>query len=1760
MNPLSGFLNFIKNRFKSSQSGAVESSNSRPLIEKKPAPSSFMSRPKANSAAVDPIPFHGAGGYYYYSSQPPPGFNYSSYPAPPVASHNPSQNPARLNKRPAGKDMQKLPKKLARSKGHTQVKDADQYEPSDSSLSDNSDYNHTSELSKSNTGFPPGIPSAVPSTDIGFWNMETKYIQFSELTNGWDRWPQGNWYMDISPSVFQETEELAVHWACRNNGGKQVKNASATAQTIFKEEQLLNKCRCGTGHLVHYKCENKAQIVRWAGGVRYYNGTHDHNHPHIPITHLTLGEKKKLISLVKANPKSAPAALLSGNTVDGSSTADISDALIHSGRVSRYRSQILGTAHQKDDNGFLRAYSQFQKDYPGFIIGSTMQGGVIVVSAQTPFMASQLHVDGFSISGPFNGIVSDAAHNWWKDQSALLIISSIFSEILQQWIPALISYSNGASAGHFEYHFLTLMETIARIATERKKDVNDELFTGIIDFSQAERLGFSQAFMRFWRSRGDNRSDEELFSKAGTLLKGCWQHFSSSVTRVKRITAIVQPSSRTRFERLAKSLQNAELPEFIETCTTIRSEFPRLKEWLNWWLQPEHAEMLFVSRRRMPERLWSALPETTNAEEAMHFSMYSQQGRKHGFIDGWIALKKIADTFQRKYNAASVGQPLHWGKTDLQRRNKLKAEIGRTKRSRSKPKIRARRQRYVNDGRPKDDHRLLRTQRRTQNSQQDAQDDEVEKGSEDEAEEWGESEIGEWAGITASSTTEPPAKRPRKAAAQSLSQSRNNSLSSRTDISLPSPPDPLLKHSRQALLDGAPRDFALTQGLLTISKRLPSLPSYQWARNSCWLDTSLELIFYGLNYCWPNIEALFENHPLHRFYPVFKSLQARRLLLLGNPKETKILISDLKDQREQMRKYIKTTFSERDGNIYDMDTPFSWFTSALEISHILRKTHKRKLEAHELLAYQYFGMECITLKLCMGGDTTSNSKPCYAHVQLQPPHPGPSPRCTAGPTAEKWSLFKGNIQSWIRSLTDPAHVHCESLKHCWCTENKPFHACTGDAHCINISTSLPAFWIIDQDISSGTSLNAEPWSFPRTLYPVKGKEAKDKGFCYEMVGRVFFGRSHFVGRFIVPTDTPTQQPAVYFYDGMKNNGQAVKETGGQKTLLEGALPQLPTGYEQFRSYAVIYRLVGGKKAQEWFSDRQHKLIKKHLSITYKDSSFVPALNLPSALYSNPEFAVRSLTNCSWLTDVALKGLEKNAIPPVDYDQILSSSPANTEVASTASSYYSADENRAGGTPDTTEQDNKTDSGSFSIPNPAERSPLSDYSDIIDELTGEGAHSSTSSHILSSSPAPSDEAHVVCRCGIETDGHRQEVQETLIQCTFCDYYWSHRACQTYRTTSVIRNFMCPVCALESPGKLKALQDQVIRTRKSSRSASATAADISSRLFDGKGVLIKDKEFYYPARLLQKLPRNRWSFRWWRHNIPAPGSLQIPGKEDITSINNIVDELWGNRAARRKIRLGLWKRAHLVDEAQEDDDRKDYKEPTSEIDRALRPHKDVLRQLMDSPASVKLPIPAKEFVEQGKHQGTVFGYSGGLTKDDCARINGWFRDKIPGAQNKGISWYCTLPIAHARTLVLAHCHGPELGSKSSTETDILRHAFSRLVGWTGLTIDGKKKPQEKYDVDLEALRILEKLIFDVSESAGEAGNHQWGLDAGSHQRNWNPWTLDAPESWATDRRYGDNDTELETGPEFKDDQAIAAAEKKIIVPRPKPKPLTRRVKQN
>ena len=103
-------------------------------------------------------------------------------------------------------------------------------------------------------------------------------------------------------------------------------------------------------------------------------------------------------------------------------------------------------------------------------------------------------------------------------------------------------------------------------------------------------------------------------------MKGCQQHFRSGVTRLARIGGVVPVGQEQRFRRLtARLIEAPDLDTFYDTADTILRDFKSVKPWLQWWMREEHATMLFESQRRMDPILWKSLPNTTNAEEAMHF-------------------------------------------------------------------------------------------------------------------------------------------------------------------------------------------------------------------------------------------------------------------------------------------------------------------------------------------------------------------------------------------------------------------------------------------------------------------------------------------------------------------------------------------------------------------------------------------------------------------------------------------------------------------------------------------------------------------------------------------------------------------------------------------------------------------------------------------------------------------------------------------------------------------------------------------------------------------------------------------------------------------------------------------------------------------------------------------------------------------------------------------------------------------------------------
>ncbi|KAK0477806.1 hypothetical protein IW261DRAFT_1420657 [Armillaria novae-zelandiae] len=125
-------------------------------------------------------------------------------------------------------------------------------------------------------------------------------------------------------------------------------------------------------------------------------------------------------------------------------------------------------------------------------------------------------------------------------------------------------------------------------------------------------------------------------------------------------------------------------------------------------------------------------------------------------------------------------------------------------------------------------------------------------------------------------------------------------------------------------------------------------------------------------------------------------------------------------------------------------------------------------------------------------------------------------------------------------------------------------------------------------------------------------------------------------------------------------------------------------------------------------------------------------------------------------------------------------------------------------------------------------------------------------------------------------------------------------------------------------------------------------------------------------------------------------------------------------------------------------------------------------------------------------------------------------------------------------------------------ICQKAWERLVDYTGCTTDGNPKP-DAVDVDMEALILLEMRMFDRSEDAGVAGNHQWGLDVGMHQDSWYPWRNDGPEG--EKNSCEGNESELEVGPDFDqeelvkwrrdqlDKQEVERKAQKVTYPKPK-----------
>ncbi|KAJ3553499.1 hypothetical protein NP233_g12629 [Leucocoprinus birnbaumii] len=540
-----------------------------------------------------------------------------------------------------------------------------------------------------------------------------------------DPWPQGLCRRNFTENELFNGKTVPIHWAAKNAGDGQESDGSDGASTSTASESdrtsIDDDVMANNG-------------LRWQGGLYFiHSGVHHHARPPYPI-HLLPKEREEFEDMVINNPSAGPSNLQFGVRTlkgPGKSVKDISMALHSKGRTTYELNRACKEHAPPDPTAVFKEMQKFNEAYPNFVkFSCTVPENVMCM--QTSFMQSQMihmntdnEVDmaagmmGQSFDmGP--GMSADAAHKFWSDNRWALMVSCGFSVDLKCWMPVLMTFLGGGTIEHYRLHFLTLFQSIATAIEGKGGKVRDDMFAMVMDFSDAQREGFIEAFISFHRARNDERNEVELHARAETLVKGCNEHYLQSVKRVAHITGVVHPGKKGHFEELVPGLtKTTDIDEFLNIVADLCREFPLAQQWLDWWLSWKHAQLIYPVCKVMTDADWRCVQTISNASKSLHAQLYALSGGKHHyFFKGLMILHRWAVMFEDRYKSMQMGISHDYGKVNHLKKEREDLEnaivIPRTLQSKkhkcgapasSSPIKQCQSNHYLqfpNDGRPKD--------------------------------------------------------------------------------------------------------------------------------------------------------------------------------------------------------------------------------------------------------------------------------------------------------------------------------------------------------------------------------------------------------------------------------------------------------------------------------------------------------------------------------------------------------------------------------------------------------------------------------------------------------------------------------------------------------------------------------------------------------------------------------------------------------------------------------------------------------------------------------------------------------------------------------------------------------------------------------------------------------------------------------------------------------------------------------------------------
>ncbi|KAJ7116195.1 hypothetical protein C8R43DRAFT_902422 [Mycena crocata] len=410
--------------------------------------------------------------------------------------------------------------------------------------------------------------------------------------------------------------------------------------------------------------------------VRHHIGRHSHARP--PLKQLAAREVEALDLQVRQNPQSTAQQMRAGADKSQVPLGEIATLLLDPRKArsevdkSKVRQGIIDApATRLGGFQFLSTFRTLKESFEVPWITDFDFLNREFVCMQTPFMRDVLlresveswHAENLQAESGRHGVITDGTHDFF-DQG-ILLTSLVFSQVVLRWVVVMYTWIGMQDTDHHRPHFKQLIQVIAEICTQGLRfTFDDRLFSAILDFSNAQRNGFIEAFVEFMCSRipgwneltGKSQATERtnLRTRAEGLLIGCKVHWRRTLHKIRQL---INPKDQYRFDYLIAMLEASSTTgeQFLQAVANIHREFPEVRPWLSWWILPGNGGMIFPAMQKMSAELRAQLPSSTNGAESGHNLLYGAAGKHHDLWEGIRRLYRVSRETEMLHEAVLNG-------------------------------------------------------------------------------------------------------------------------------------------------------------------------------------------------------------------------------------------------------------------------------------------------------------------------------------------------------------------------------------------------------------------------------------------------------------------------------------------------------------------------------------------------------------------------------------------------------------------------------------------------------------------------------------------------------------------------------------------------------------------------------------------------------------------------------------------------------------------------------------------------------------------------------------------------------------------------------------------------------------------------------------------------------------------------------------------------------------------------------------------------